>query len=61
MGLLFYLPMKMKQTGCSETADTGESPRRKHSAFRTWLKYEIKNLQKELASMFVHLDKKNSI
>ena len=40
-----YPPMKMEQTG-SETlnSDAGELPRRKHTAFRTWRKFEIKDI-----------------
>jgi hypothetical protein len=28
-----------------ETTDAGESPRRKHTAFRIWRKFEIKDLK----------------
>jgi hypothetical protein len=42
-----YPPMKMEQTG-SETSeyktDAGKLPRRKHTTFRTWRKFEIKKI-----------------
>ena len=40
--------MKMEQTECSETlayknSDAGELPKRKHTTYRIWRKFEIKN------------------
>jgi len=44
---LLTLPMKMDRTECSETLvykiQTGESPKRKNTTFRTRRKFEIKN------------------
>ena len=46
----FHRPMKMEQTECCETSaykiqtPGGESPRRKHTTFRTRRKFEIKEL-----------------
>jgi hypothetical protein len=41
--------MKMEETECSETLafiiGAGESPRRKHTTFRTWKKFEIKEIK----------------